>query len=334
MPNTGRDSRPVIPVAAACLINSQGEVLICQRPVGKIAAGKWEFPGGKIEAGESAREALARELREELGIEVLEAQPLIRITHEYSDRTVRLDAWCVTRFNGELRAQEAPALAWVRPEGLASWDLLAADAPLVTALRLPSDYVFTPPVAAAAEWTAGLAALPRGALLRLRCPQLKDAAYEKLARELLPQCEVLNLHLMLDRAPELAQSLGAAGWHASARRLGDLKQRPVPASLWFSASCHDAGEIRRARELGVDFLVAGPVQATSTHPDRAPMGWEAFSALAQAAGCPVYAIGGLGPAELAAARRHAAQGVAGISAYWSLRSGSGSAGAGSSAGTR
>lgn len=74
--------KPTIPVAAGCLINERGEVLIAQRPVGKIAAGKWEFPGGKIEAGETPREALERELREELGVHVTGARPLIRVRDE------------------------------------------------------------------------------------------------------------------------------------------------------------------------------------------------------------------------------------------------------------
>ncbi len=318
--------RSVIAVAAGCLVNTRGEVLICQRPIGKIAAGKWEFPGGKIEPGESAQEALRRELREELGVEVVVARPLIRVTHAYSDRTVLLDTWCVTRFSGELQPQENQSIAWVRPDELSKWDLLAADAPIVTALRLPMDYVFTSPKVDTRTLANGLKQLPKGALLRLRIPQLNDAEYEKLARDLLPHCQSQGLQLMLDRSPEMAVSLGAAGWHARAAELRKLAERPLPPSFWFAASCHDESEIGLAQRLGVDFCVAGPVLATATHPDGPLLGWPRFRQLADRFSRPVFAIGGLGPPHHARAWDAGAQGVAGISAYWSLGSSSVSGG--------
>src|SRR3546814_5314419 len=122
---------------------ADGRVLIAQRPVGKIAAGQWEFPGGKIETGESAHDALVRELREEIGIEVRDARPLICITHDYRDRRVRLDCWKIKRWDGEPAGREAQALAWVRPQAINDYPILAADAPIITALNLPDDYVFT-----------------------------------------------------------------------------------------------------------------------------------------------------------------------------------------------
>ncbi|MGH8541632.1 MAG: NUDIX domain-containing protein, partial [Stenotrophobium sp.] len=116
--------KPVIPVAAGCMVNAAGEVLIAQRPDGKIAAGLWEFPGGKIEPGESAHGALVRELHEELGVTVRAARPLIRIAHEYSDRSVILDTWLVSGFDGEPHARENQALAWVLPSRLSDYPLL------------------------------------------------------------------------------------------------------------------------------------------------------------------------------------------------------------------
>src|SRR3546814_19871686 len=93
--------RKCIEVAAGCLVDADGRVLIAQRPVGKIAAGQWEFPGGKIEAGESAHDALVRELREEIGIEVRDARPLNCITHDYRALRVRLDGWKIQSWAGE-----------------------------------------------------------------------------------------------------------------------------------------------------------------------------------------------------------------------------------------
>ena len=315
--------RPVIQVAAGCLLNAAGEVLIAQRPAGKIAAGQWEFPGGKIEAGESARDALVRELHEELGVEVREARPLIRITHAYTDRTVVLDTWRVSAFVGEPHGRENQAFAWVRPENLHEYPLLAADSPIVTALRLPVDYVFTPPAASVEQLLRGSQSLPRGSLLRLRQPHLHDEAYAGLARELAVVCRTSSVSLMLDRDPDLVRTLRVAGWHASAAQLRTLTQRPVASDQWFAASVHDEEELRLAQKLGVDFVVIGAVQPTTSHPGEGVLGWAGFAQIVRQANMPVYAIGGVGPAQQAQVFAQYAQGTAGISAYWSVSSSDG-----------
>jgi 8-oxo-dGTP diphosphatase len=130
--------RPQVLVVAAALFNRAGQVLIAQRPVGKALAGRWEFPGGKVDAGESERCALARELREELGIEVLSARPCMRLTHAYEDREVELSLWTVEHFSGEPRPLDAQALKWVSPAALAAEDILEADQPFIEALRQAS----------------------------------------------------------------------------------------------------------------------------------------------------------------------------------------------------
>jgi 8-oxo-dGTP diphosphatase len=280
-------------------------VLICQRPRHKIYPGEWEFPGGKVEPGEDAAAALRRELREELGIVVTEARPLIRLRHEYPELAVDLDTWLVTRWQGTPASSEHPASAWVAPDAMPGWKLLAADRPIVSALRLPAQLVFSPPSLP----------LPRPAvegphLLRLRLPGTADAAYHAQARALDPRS------LLLDRDPGRVAELGAAGFHATAERLRALRERPVPADRWFGASCHGADDLARAAALGADYAVLGPVRATPTHPGATPLGWEGFARLAVGAGLPVFAIGGLGPRDLENAWRNGAQGVAGIGAYW------------------
>ena len=128
-------ARASIVVVAAALFDRDGRVLIAQRPRGKPLAGHWEFPGGKVDAGESERQALARELREELGIEVLAARPFMRLTHAYAERDVALSLWIVERFSGEPRSLDAQALKWVAPGRLGSEDILEADQPFIEALR-------------------------------------------------------------------------------------------------------------------------------------------------------------------------------------------------------
>lgn len=308
--------RPVIHVACGVLCRADGTVLMAQRPEGKIAAGWWEFPGGKIEAGESPRDALARELQEELGVVLRTAEPLIRFGHDYSNRRVVLDTWRVTAFDGEPRSLEGQAFRWFAIDELAlQQPVLPTVEPIAQALRMPPHYVFTPPSAGLGEITAGLAALPVAALLRLRLPALDDAAYAALAVALLPRAHAAGLRLLLDRDPALVTTLGADGWHADGRQLRTLDARPAGLPLAL-ASVHDADELDRARVLGFDAAVLAPVLPTDSHPGAATLGWDGFRERRDESPLPVYALGGLGPADLDAARAHHAQGVAGIRAYW------------------
>ena len=122
-------------VVAGALFDSSGRVLIAQRPAGKHMAGGWEFPGGKLEPGEDRFEGLRRELREELGIRMLKATPLISYEHRYTERTVLLDLWVVDAYDGEPQPLDAPALRWVALEDLDNVGLLEADRPMIGALR-------------------------------------------------------------------------------------------------------------------------------------------------------------------------------------------------------
>lgn len=126
-----------IHVVAGAIADADGRVLIAQRPRGRHMAGRWEFPGGKLAAGEAPLAGLKRELSEELGISVRAARPLIRLRHEYPDRRVLLDVWQVTDYEGLPQALDAQALAWAKPDDLPKHDLLEADRAIVTALRLP-----------------------------------------------------------------------------------------------------------------------------------------------------------------------------------------------------
>lgn len=260
------------------------------------------------------RAALRRELHEELGIEVRGARAVIALKHEYPELAVELDCWLVTRWDGAPRSTEHPATAWVAPDALPRWNLLAADRPIVAALRLPANLIFTPPALDSLPLVDAVARLPPG-LLRLRAPALDDAGYRAAWRGLAPVLRETGHQLLLDRDAADVDVAGAAGFHATAATLRSLRARPVAPERWFGASCHDVAQLARARELGADYAVLGPVQATPTHPGTPPLGWAGFAALARNAGLPVYAIGGVGPQDLEDAWRHGAQGVAGISAY-------------------
>ena len=168
-------------VVAGVIRDSCGRVLLAQRPAGKHLAGGWEFPGGKLEAGEGRRAGLARELGEELGLTLDDARPLMRLIHSYTDCDIDLDAWLVTAWRGEPRGLDGQLLRWCAPADLALAGLLPADVPIVTALRLPER------IAAAAGpgfIVVAPAALPspicgdgghKSLLVGIFCEQLADA---------------------------------------------------------------------------------------------------------------------------------------------------------------
>jgi len=322
MPSTGPDptrARPDVPrlsVACGVLQRADGKVLLTQRPSGKLAEGRWEFPGGKLEAGEVPLQALVRELEEELGVELTRARRLLRLRHDYRDRIVDLDTWLVYGFEGQPESREGQRFAWLDPDEIARYDVLPTVAPILSALRLPLHYVMTPPDMTPEQVLAGIPALPPGALLRLRLPQLSDAAYDALASSCIEAAAPLGLKLILNRDPARVAALGAAGWHATEAALAAHASRPIDEGGLVIASVHDEAAISRAVDLGVDAIVVGNVWPTPSHPGRRGLGWDGFERLIASVACPAYAIGGIGPQDLDQAHAAGAQGVAGIRAYW------------------
>jgi 8-oxo-dGTP diphosphatase len=316
--NSGPPQRSMVEVAAGVILDEQGRVLIAKRPPHLHQGNRWEFPGGKLEPGETAEEALRRELKEELDIEPLAATPLIGIRHDYPDRRVRLSVWRVERFHGEPRGLQGQPLCWAAPDELPGFEFPAANRPIVAAARLPDRYAILE--ADSADPTLlreRLHGLSKAGitLVRLRASRLLPPQYGTLAEYAVNFCRARGIRLLLNGDPELVRSTGAAGLHLRTDQLMALRERPLDAGLWVAASCHSLEELRQAERIDADFAVLGPVRATATHPEATPLGWEAFEALAETAVIPVYALGGLGPANLAEAKRRGAQGIAAIRGF-------------------
>ncbi len=324
MPSTG-PSVELVHVAAGVLTDSEGRVLIAQRPIGAHQGGLWEFPGGKLEPGEPVEQGLARELDEELGIQVTSSKPLIRLRHDYADRSVVLDIHRVLGYQGTPSGREGQALDWQRPERMDPARFPAADRPAISALRLPNRYLITgadadaghtDPDAFVARLEQALArAAPR--MVQLRAPGLDAEAYAQLAQRCAEVCRAAQAPLLLNCDPKRAAELPGTGLHLTEARLSALSARPEIGKPLIGASCHSARALAKAAALELDYALLSPVRHTRSHADAVPLGWSRFAELVEDACLPVYALGGLDEADLDTAIRHGAQGIAGIRGFWS-----------------
>jgi 8-oxo-dGTP diphosphatase len=304
-------------LVAAAVIRHEGKILIAQRAAEAHQGGLWEFPGGKVEAGEPVATALVRELQEELGITPTIFRPLIRFTHDYPDKSVCLDVWEVTAFSGQAHGREGQPIRWIFPDELEAYQFPAANQPIIAAAKLPSRYFITPDALTPAEYLQWLdARLQQGARLFLfRAPALSVDAYLQQAARMLQRCHATGAQLLLHDDPDFLQELPAHGIHLTAQRLVSLVERPIPDKLWLAASAHNQAELRQAEIIGADFSTLSPVKATLSHPAATLLGWENFTEIAGSAHLPVYALGGMCDEDMETAWQAGAQGIAGISNF-------------------
>ena len=306
----------VVEVAAAVLLRAGGrEFLLAQRPAGKVYAGYWEFPGGKVEPGESVREALVRELREELGITVTACAPWLTRTFTYPHASVRLNFWRVTAWEGEIGITaplEHDAVDWLecgKPATVAP--ILPANDPILKALALPATMAITNAEAEGTE--RQLERLEEALAGGLRLVQVRDRGWPPAQRLWFAETVVRLAHergalVVVNGDADIARRTGADGLHLPAAALAACRERPD--FTWVGASCHTAAEIARAGELALDYALVGPVLPTPTHPDNPGIGWTGFAAATAGNMLPVFALGGMRRDMLATAQAHGAHGIA------------------------
>ncbi len=305
-------TRPaIVRVAAAVLLRPDGLVLLAQRPAGKPYEGYWEFPGGKLEPGETPRQALDRELHEELGIVVRDASPWLVQEFVYPHAHVELNFFRVWRWDGELASRDGQAFEWQVPGRYTVAPLLPANTRILAALDLPLVLGIT---CAEDADEASFLSRAAGALERgLRLVQLRERSWGlarrfAFARELVPLAHRHGARVMWNGSQEEARAAGCDGVHWTAATLGAASARPE--GMLASASCHSHEELAHAGRLGLDFAVLGPVLPTPTHPGAALLGWDAFLQMAQRAHLPVFALGGLATGDAGVAIAHGAHGIA------------------------
>ena len=307
----------IVEVAAAVLQRPDESFLLAQRPEGKAYAGYWEFPGGKVESGESPLHALHRELHEELGIDVVTAYPWLTRVFSYPHATIRLNFFRVTAWHGEPHGKESQQLCWQTPFNVAVSPMLPANAPILRALQLPSLYAISNVSELGSEiFLQRLQqALQNGLrLVQLREKGLPRAALRELSLQVVKLAHAHGAQVLINSDIELAREAGADGVHLNGTQLAECVSRPDMA--WCAASSHNAAELQRANELGLDFALLSPVLPTRSHPGAAHLGWEAFAAMAASSSIPVYALGGLSGDDMKTAWQHGAHGIALLRQAW------------------
>ena len=322
--------RKITHAAVGVIQREDGWVLLAERPVGKPWAGYWEFPGGKVEDGETPQQALKRELQEELGIEVVSLYPWLTRSFDYEARydaageldspakTVKLHFFIITKWDGEPLGLENQLLVWQPPEKIEVSPMLPANAPIFAALSLPTNYAITN----LSELGEDLfferlkISLDNGLkILQLREKQLSTQAFQTFAVRVIQLAEPYKAKVLINSSHQSASTtLNVAGMHFNATDLMQLQTKP--AAMLCGASCHNGEQLAHAAVLGLDYVMLSPVKATRSHPDEAPLGWDKFAHLIEDYALPVYALGGMLPADLHEAKSHGAHGIVMLRSAW------------------
>ncbi len=292
-------------------------MLFAERPPGKACAGEWEFPGGKVETGESARQALDREIREELAISITEARPWITLSHQYPHASVLLHFFIVSGWTGSEHGEEGQRLSWQNLSDLTISPLLAANGPIIRALLLPDTYAIS--CAGEIGEEEFLRRLPAAIKKGLRMLQLREKSLSKtqvqhLIDKMLPITDPSGVKVLINSDMADEQTRYFNGLHLTSKHLLQLDHRPDFKLV--AASCHSRQELEHAIKLGLDFAVLSPVNSTPSHPEATPLGIKKMSQIIENCPIPIYALGGMSADQLHEIQSHGAHGIAMMRNAW------------------
>ena len=305
------DDQAMLPieVVAAVIRDADGKVLIAKRSSDKHQGGKWEFPGGKVEKGESRRSALVREIKEEIGIDIVHSARLISVYHEYDDKAIYLDVYEVLQWSGTAQGCEGQPILWVGEEQLKDYDFPKANTPIIEAVCLPKHLKVMRPSRGAADLRDEfIANIQAGHRLMLQAFDPQQSSYRPSHHELswmLDTAAKHNVNVMFETPPPLVRS--DYYLHLSGEEL--LKAQVRPSARRVSATCSTVEQLFKAQRLNLDFILIGPVLTDSTGGNEV-LGWPMFQSLSARVNVPVYAMGGVAEKDMELAREYGAQGIA------------------------
>ena len=305
-----------IEASVGIIFNESFQLLMAERPQSKTWSGWWEFPGGKIEKGETPLEALKRELKEEIGISVIDAEKWIVRKYAYEGYEVTLHFYKVTQWSGNIEAKEEQKISWVLPDNNKVSPILPANDLIFKAISLPDTYAITN----AYEYSGNFLnkveqKLNNGLeLIQVREKAISKIDFIELTKEIIQMAGNFNAKVMINSDINLAYKLNADGVHLNSSLLHSLSE--IPKDLIVSASCHSARDIEKAMTMDVSFVVLSPVQKTQSHPNTTPIGWDSFSKITQNYSIPIYALGGMKQDDIENAFNAGAIGIASQRAIW------------------
>lgn len=297
------------------LRNENQEILIAKRRKDQFMPELWELPGGKIEANESPKQAIVRELKEELGIKVEQLNLHQTMMHEYENRIVQLSIYNIHQYRNTPAGIEGQAIAWTKVNDLNNYKLLPTMKAFISSITLPDRYWITPSDNHQSdEW---MEKFEQKLTQNIKLIQLrsKTALSSAFITELYNKCRQNNTKLLLNTVNKTFDEIYCNGWHLSANEMLKLNKRPCTDDKLLGASTHNLKEALQAQIIGADFVVISPIQSTQTHPDTTPIGWDYAKQVVDKLNIPVYFLGGMGEKELAKTLKSGAQGIAGVSAF-------------------
>ena len=312
----------IVHVAVAVITNNAGQYFIARRPEEVHQGGLWEFPGGKVEGTETVLEALKRELFEEIGITLVLASPLIKIHHEYTDKSVVLDVWCVNEFTGQAFGKEGQETRWINKSELSLYDFPAANTPIINTIQLPDKYMITGDFESEKDLLLKThLGIQKGIkLIQFRAHHLSELSYFDYAKKIYAICNKENVTLLLNTSVDKYVGHRAhtfsQGLHLTSKEIKFLTSLSFDNKVLISTSIHNQKELTDAEKRKVDFAVLSPVKNTLTHPDVTPIGWDIFKKLVEKSFLPVYALGGMKEEDIKKSKECGAQGIAAIGEFW------------------
>lgn len=304
-----------IKAVVGVLRNPANEILIAKRQAHQFMGGFWELPGGKIEPGESDQQAIIRELKEELSIIVTDLSIHQTMIYQYTDRIVELSIYTINQYQNTPEGIEGQAIAWASIKNLPQYKLLPTMAAFINSITLPNKYWITPSSNHHSEaWTRKFdEKLKQGiSLVQLRS---KVDINSNFIEELYNKCAQNNVKLLLNIPNKTFKESYCNGWHLTTSEMLKMNNRPCANNKLLGTSTHNLTEALKAQAMGADFVVISPVQATQTHPDTIPIGWDAAIEVVDKLNIPVYFLGGMTLNDLDKTLKLGAQGIAGVSAF-------------------